>query len=98
MTAQTFVSHFKTTYLWALTIFVFGVFLFSLPVLAQSDCRYDSFSDPTPWNAPQKAEWSMTNDGRRSGTVNMYAHGTLEQLKAALLTAGYVEARPTTVA
>ncbi len=44
------------------------------------------------WVPPTTGQWTVDAHGVRSDPVNIYAHGSLEQLKAALSKAGWTEA------
>lgn len=55
-----------------------------------TDCRYQT-SDPL-WTRPQEGEWSRDVKGDRSGLVNIYVHGTVDKIREALTSNGWVEA------
>lgn len=42
------------------------------------------------WTAPSRGEWAQSLDGRKSDPVNLYLHGSLEDVKKTFLKAGWV--------
>jgi hypothetical protein len=49
------------------------------------------------WAPPLQGEWSVDKKGNKSDPVNLYLHGSLDQVKQALTQAGWTKARPKTV-
>lgn len=46
------------------------------------------------WSQPIQGEWSLNKSGGLSDPVNLYLHGTLDQVKQDLQKAGWTQARP----
>lgn len=54
---------------------------------------------PSTWTPPAKGEWTAdAPNGKREDPVNLYVHGSLDQLKAAFAKEGWTEANPNTTA
>lgn len=49
---------------------------------------------PAPWTPPLRGEWSTNKDGSKSDPVNLYLHGSLEQVTRAFDQAGWTRAHP----
>lgn len=49
------------------------------------------------WTRPKHGEWTTNSSGKRSDPVNLYVHGSLDQLKAAFARSGWSVADPKTV-
>jgi hypothetical protein len=53
-------------------------------------------SSPAPFAVPARGEWAQSLNGKKSDPINLYLHGSLEQVKAAFLKAGWVLPRSNT--
>lgn len=61
----------------------------SLPIRAAA-------TRPAPFSVPARGEWAQTLSGKKSDPINLYLHGSLEQVKAAFLKGGWVLPRSNT--
>jgi hypothetical protein len=50
------------------------------------------------WTQPTKGEWAQDLKGKRSDPVNLYLHGSLDQLRKAFLKAGWTQPTANTTA
>jgi hypothetical protein len=50
-------------------------------------------AERTLWSRPKKGEWTVSSHGR-GDPINLYLHGTLEDVRASFTRAGWVEPKP----
>ena len=58
------------------------------PTTSSEDCPSSGLD---AWTPPLEAQWTRDVDGQRSGIMNVYVHGDLDQLREALKSAGWIQ-------